>query len=493
MKKKTLKNALVKLIVVLLIVLVSLISFLGIHKRNLNTWKSILPDYQFSKDLSEIRTFEFSVDTSTKDKSSDENATGNTTENATENTTNTVAEGTTETTETTDNTTDENATNTTNTTAEQVPVNDPTVLTKENYVKTKKIVEKRLKDFGIPDAEVTVNEKNGKISVSVPYEGTTDYSAALASQKGKIEIVDSETKEVLMDRSMIKKAAAYYQQANNNKDSATTTDDKTSYNLGVKLTFTSEGQKKLNELSKTYIETTNENGEASQKTITVQIDGEDKYITYFTPDGEYTELAVPLYRNVSTDDMETFNSNYKDCFVTQTVLNNDEFPITYKLTSGSFIESGLGENFVKGLSIAGIVILAIVIVLTIIKNKKDGFFASIIEIGYIAILLLIIRAASVSLTLSGILTIAVMSIINYFLLLTFMKTEKAIDKLEKFGNFVLTIIPFIITIVVFALGKEVNTQSIGSVGIWGTFGLIYTLIAAIFLIDGKKAKKNGVE
>ncbi len=490
MKKKTLKNALAKLIVVLLIVLVSLISFLGIHKRNLNTWKSILPDYQFSKELSEIRTFEFSVDTSTKDKSSDENTAENTTGNTTENATNTVAEGTTENTNNTANTTD---TNSTNTTAEQVPVNDPTALTKENYLKTKEIVENRLKDFGIADAEVTVNEKNGKLAVSVPYEGTTDYSAALASQKGKIEIIDSETKEVLMDRSMIKKASAYYQQANNNDSATATTNDTVSYNLGVKLTFTSEGQKKLNELSKTYIETTDENGETSQKTITVQIDGEDKYITYFTPDGEYTELAIPLYRSVSTDDMDTFNSDYKDCFVTQTILNNDEFPITYKLTSGSFIESDLGENFVKGLSIAGIVILAIVIVLTIVKNKKDGFFASIIEIGYIAILLLIIRAASVSLTLSGILTIAIMSIINYFLLLTFMKTEKAIDKLEKFGNFILTIIPFIITIVVFALGKEINTQSIGSVGIWGIFGLIYTLIAAIFLIDGKKAKKNGVE
>lgn len=490
MKKKTLKNALAKLIVVLLIVLVSLISFLGIHKRNLNTWKSILPDYQFSKELSEIRTFEFSVDTSTKDKSSDENTAENTTGNTTENATNTVAEGTTENTDNTANTTD---TNSTNTTAEQVPVNDPAVLTKENYLKTKKIVENRLKDFGIADAEVTVNENNGKLAVSVPYEGTTDYSAALASQKGKIEIIDSETKEVLMDRSMIKKASAYYQQANNNDSTTATTDDTVSYNLGVKLTFTSEGQKKLNELSKTYIETTDENGETSQKTITVQIDGEDKYITYFTPDGEYTELAIPLYRSVSADDMDTFNSDYKDCFVTQTILNNDEFPITYKLTSGSFIESDLGENFVKGLSIAGIVLLAIVIVLTIVKNKKDGFYASIIEIGYIAILLLIIRAASVSLTLSGILTIAIMAIVNYFLLLTFMKTEKAIHKLEKFGNFILTIIPFIITIVVFALGKEVNTQSIGSVGIWGIFGFIYTLVAAIFLIDGKKAKKNGVE
>lgn len=480
MKKKTLKNALAKLIVVLLIVLVSLISFLGIHKRNLNTWESILPDYEFSKELSEIRVFEFSVDTSTEEKSSEENTT-NTTDD-----TNTVAEGTTE---DSTNTTDEN---TTNTTTEQVPVNDPAVLTKENYLKTKKIVEKRLKDFGITDAEVTVNENNGKLAVSVPYEETTDYSAALASQRGKIEIVDSETKEVLIDRSMIKKAEAYYRQANDSSDT-TTTDSTTSYDLGVKLTFTSEGKKKLNELSKTYIETTDENGESSQKTITVQIDGEDKFITYFTPDGEYTELGVPLYRSVSADDMDTFNSDYRDCLVTQTILNNDEFPITYKLTSGSFIESDLSDNFIKGLSIAGIIVLAIVIVITIIKNKKDGLFASIIEIGYIAILLLMIRAASVSLTLTGILTIAIMSIINYFLLLTFMKSEKAMDKLEKFGNFILTIIPFIITVVVFALGNEVNTQSIGSVGIWGVLILIYTLIAAIFLIDGKNAKKNGVE
>lgn len=474
MKKKTLKNALVKLIVVLLIVLVSLISFLGIHKRNLNTWESVLPDYEFSKELSEIRTFEFSVDTSTEEKVQEESSAD-----------------TEETTEETEENSADTSTESEEAKVEQVPVNDATVLTKENYLKTKKIVEKRLSDFGIADAEVTVNEENGKLLVSVPYEGTTDYSAALASQKGKIEIIDSETNEVLIDRKMIKNVSAYYQQANS--ETTISSDDEILYNLGVKLTFTSEGQKKLNEISKIYIETTDEEGEASQKTITVQIDGEDKYITYFVPDGEYTELAIPLYRSVSTEDMKTFNSNYKDCFVTQTILNNDELPIVYNLTSGSYIESDLGEGFIKGLAIAGIVILAIVLVVTIIKNKKDGFFASIIEIGYIAIILLIIRAASVRLTLSGILTIAIMSIINYLLLLTFMKTDKAIQKLEKFGNFILTIIPFIITIVVFALGTEINTQSIGSVGIWGIFGLIYTLLTAIFLVDGKKVEKNGVE
>ena len=206
MKKETLKNALKKGIVILLIVLLSLISFLGIHKRNLNTWASVLPEYQFSKELSEIRTFEFSVDTSTKDADSSNDSTETSNDKTT-----TTDEAT-----TTDETTD--STDTSSETA-KVPVNDPSVLTKENYEKVKKIAEKRLSEFGIADANVTINEETGSLFVSVPYSKNTDNVASLASQAGKLEIIDTDSKEVLIDKSMIKKASAYYQQA----DSDTTT------------------------------------------------------------------------------------------------------------------------------------------------------------------------------------------------------------------------------------------------------------------------------
>lgn len=105
--------------------LLSLISFLGIHKRNLNTWASVLPEYQFSKELSEIRTFEFSVDTSTKDADSSSDSTETSNDETT-----TTDEAT-----TTDETTD--STDTSSETA-KVPVNDPSALTKENYEKVKK-------------------------------------------------------------------------------------------------------------------------------------------------------------------------------------------------------------------------------------------------------------------------------------------------------------------------------------------------------------------
>lgn len=478
MKKETLKNALKKGIVILLIVLLSLISFIGIHKRNLNTWASVLPEYQFSKELSKIRTFEFSVDTSTKDADSSSDSTETSNDETT-----TTDEAT-----TTDETTDSTDTSSE---ATKVPVNDPSVLTKENYEKVKKIAEKRLSEFGIADANVTINEETGSLFVSVPYSKNTDNVASLASQAGKLEIIDTDSKEVLIDKSMIKKASAYYQQADS--DTTTSSSDEITYNLGIRLTFTSAGQKKLNEISKSYIETTDENGNASQKTVTVQIDGEDKYITYFSPDGEYTELAIPLYRSVSTDDMETFNKDYNECLVAQAVVNAETMPVVYTLTAGSFIESDFSENFIRNLTIVGIIILAIVLVCTIVKNKKKGIYAALIEIGYIAIHLLVIRAASVTLTLSGLLTIAFMALANYILLVALMNQERAVDKLESFGKFILTVIPFIITVIVFALGKEANIQSVGSVGIWGIFVFVYTLISAMFLLNEKNAKKNGVE
>lgn len=110
MKKKTLTNTLTKIILVLLILLISTIAFLGIQKKELNSWKNILPEYTLSKELSNIRTFIFSVDTSTEEVE-DENA----------ETTETQTEG-----------------EQTETPKKQVPVNDPSVLNVNNYKKIKR-------------------------------------------------------------------------------------------------------------------------------------------------------------------------------------------------------------------------------------------------------------------------------------------------------------------------------------------------------------------
>lgn len=480
MKKR---NVLLKAIAVLAIVLISLISFLGIHERNLNNWVNTIPEYQFSKELGQTRIYGFSVDKSVQEEEEDEQNTDESevTETTEESETTETVEETKTTEVAEENKKEEEQSN-------PKPVNDPAVLTKANYKKTKEIIEQRLRTFGITDTNVNVNEKNGEITIYAPYEETSNNIIDLVTSQGKIEVVDSETSEVLIGKDLITNVTAYYEPSNSD---SIENEDTTYYDFGVRITFNSAGQKKLRELSKKYIATTDENGEESQKTITVKIDGKDRFTTWFPTDQEFTELPVKLHQYISPDDEDSWNDAYTDCMINQTTLKSDTLPIVYELTSGSYIESNLDKDFIKNITIIALCILAIVIIFTIAKYKKLGVFASIIEVGYIAIHLLLIRVAGVKLALSGIFTIGLMAIANYLLIISLINKEKVINKIESFGKFIIIIIPFIITMIAFTLGKDINVQSIGMVGTWGILTFACTLVAAIILLN--TPTKNGVE
>jgi len=467
-KKKTLTNILTKGITILLIILVSLISFLGIHKKNLNGWRNILPEYTLSKELSNIRTFVFSVDTSTEEVE-DKDAVPAT--------------------ESTESQEGEQTTNTTETPKKQVPVNDTSVLTLENYKKSKDLISERLKRFGVTDYSVTLNEKTGEISVDVPYQSITDYTVSLAINKGTLAIIDSETKETLISKDMIKSVSVNYKAS----DSTNTESKYPSYDIGLVLTFKKDGQSKLNEITKKYIATTNENGESSTKYVIVQIDGEDKYQTYFTPDGQYTELFIPLSQNVSTENMQTFNDKRNEAAVVASELNTESMPIKYSLTKGTFIESTTSNNFLIFATIFGAIIIIIISIIMIAKYKANGLIAAIIEIGFIAIHSLLIRATKVSLTLSGLTATLLVALINYMIIKLLMNKEKAIDQLKAYGKILFNMIPLIITIIVFTLSKNIHLQSVGMVAVWGVIiSTIYTLLTSILLLR-KNNTKNGVE
>jgi len=452
LKKDGLTKVLLRVTVILLIIIISLISFFGIYKRNLNSWENLLPKYNLSKELGESRTFSFVVDTSTKeaDHSDDEEDTEDGEEHN----------------------------------HEQIPVNDPATLTKESYKKAKKIVEDRLKDFGIIDSTVSVNEETGAVAVTVPYTKMTDYTVSLGTNKGSLEIVDSETKEVLIPRNMVKSATAYY----SNVSSSGTTQ---TYDLGVRLQFNSEGQKKLKEISKTYIETTDAEGNSTKKSITIRLNGADRYTTYFSPNEEYTYIAVPLYQSVSAseDDMETFNDAYNNCLIAKATINAEELPIVYTVSSGTYFKSNLGENYVRNIVIAIAAILIVVAIWMVIKFKGNGLMMAIIQAGYVAIILLFVRVASVDITLAGLIMILFMALANDVLLC---KLDKN-NKFNEFTRFLLNMIPFIITILVFNFAKEINIKSVGMTAIWGIFGFAYTFMTSLLLLKNKNIRKNGVE
>ncbi len=470
MKKKDLVSVLKKAIVILVILLISLVSFLGINTRNLNGWKNILPDYELSKELTGTKSFGFAVDDSTEEQEISDGEQQEESEN-TEETENAEEAETSEDTDTTEE--DEQEPKTT-----QVPVNKPENLNANNYRKARDIIEKRIKSFGIIDSTISVDEGNGNINVEVPNETNSEYLFDLITEQGKFEIVDSETEEVLLDSSAISSASAFYAQSD------ASTEDSILYDLGVTIEFNSAGEKKLNEISKTYVEYTDSNGDLAQKTVTIRIDGEDKRVTYFAPDSNYTNLNLTLYQGVDANQEDTFNENYRQCLIYQTLLDSEQLPITYVNTSSTYFESTLTQKHIMVMAIIGAAIVVIVAAIIIKKLGKKGVLATLIEVGFIALLLILIRYAGVAITLTSLVMILFMAMINYLLLLMIIN-EGTVGGLKKM---IVNIIPLFITIIVFVFSKDINISSAGMVGFWGVITFIYTVVCSLLLLNERNDK-----
>ena len=89
-------------------------------------------------------------------------------------------------------------------TKEETDYNSQDVLNVENYKKSKEVIEKRLKELKINNYITRLNEQTGEIIVEVPENDNTDNIVTNIGTTGKFEILDSETKEVLMYNNFIK-------------------------------------------------------------------------------------------------------------------------------------------------------------------------------------------------------------------------------------------------------------------------------------------------
>ena len=197
------KNSVLKiLVIVVAVILISLISFVGIYKQKHGVMENILPDYLLGKDVSGYRMVTLKVDESTtkeetdetnsEEKATQENTSEDTNTTNTEENTNTVEENE-------NNTVDENTANNTstegNTEQEETKEN---ILTKENFEKSKEIVQNRMKYANISEYNIRVNEEDGTITLELPENTRTDEVLQYLTLKGDFTIIDADTKEVLL-------------------------------------------------------------------------------------------------------------------------------------------------------------------------------------------------------------------------------------------------------------------------------------------------------
>lgn len=421
---------------ILIIILLSIISFAGLFVQDTKFMKNLIPEYQLGMDLKGHRAITINV--------SDEKETIYYDKDGKE--VDKKAEGG---------------------TSKEVPVNTKEVLNKENYLKTKQFVEARLSDLNISEYLIRLNEDNGSMTVQLPEDNMIDIASQFLNSRGVFTIED-ENGQVLLNNSNLKKVQVGYNQGT----SGTT--------VYLSFNFNDESIEKLKEISKNHITTKDKDGKDTSKKVSINIDGSPLLETSF--ESEISNGILTLTLGTSTD-ANTLNSYIGQASNIAILLNNGPLPIEYKVDQNRFIKSDLTLEDAKIPAIVLGVILVIGLLVFIIKYKKLGLFAAISYVGYLAVLLLIVRYTNLVVTLEGICGIVLLALLNYILLIYLLqnlkKTDKVLEEYKKVYNksilsAILVLIPAIVIGIVLSFATWLPAYSFGTIIFWGV------LIIAIY-------------
>lgn len=385
---------------VIVILLISLVSFGGIYVKDKNKMTNVLRDYILGTDLGASRNIVIKVDEENED-----------------------------------------------------------LLTEENYAKARDIVVSRLKYMKLDYYEMKFDESTGTIYMDVPENSRADYAAQYSVTKGEFKIEDNDTGELLLSKADVKEAKVQYQ----------TTESGTTVVLNIE--FNKDGAEKLRNISNTYVKSTDSEGNDTTKKIKMSLDDTTIMTTYFAQEMTDGQMQVSLG---TSSDSEQIQNRITQATNIAVFLNTDTMPLTYKIDVNKSVYSSLTDNVLKIAIIVSIVIFALLLIYMIIKYKKEALLAVVTNIGFVAILLLIIRYTNVDITLTGLITIPISVIIQYVFLMNILKvkTEK-IDNDSKVKRVKETIrsgieklIPVAVIAVVFALTKWETVYSAGMLLFW---------------------------
>ena len=247
MKEKTMKTVKI-LTITLLVILISMINFVGIYQKNKNRMENKVKDYSYSMSLNGARTIKLKVNTESKD---------------------------------------------------DVPNNGEEVLTAENYKKSKEVIEKRLNKMNVEEYTTSVNEATGEITIQIPEQNSqTDTIIGNLNTVGKFEILDSETKEVLLNNDDIKSSEVLYN----------TTNSGTSVYLQIE--FNKNGKDKLKNVSQTYVSVNNTTNNTTENNVAENTTSEtENEATNTTTEGSSDTATTEKKITMKIDDQEIMSTS----------------------------------------------------------------------------------------------------------------------------------------------------------------------------------------
>ena len=430
-------------VIVLLIILLSMVSFIGIYVQDKNQVKNILPEYILSRDLKGHRRIELKVNDEvkeTKKYDADNNL---------------ITDDTTEVART-----------------EEIKVNSEEMLTKENYEASKKVIEKRLEEMQVNNYDIRQNLENGTIILELPEDDNTDRTVGQLSLQGKFEIIDKDTNEVLMTNDDLKSVQSRY---------GTTSSGTTSIVLNIQ--FNKEGTEKFKNITNTYVQTTKtveqEGEEAKEETVTkeisIKIDDTTLLSTHFSEQvtNGLLQLSVGSSANSTTEELQEYA---KEATSMAALLDSGKMPIVYEVEQNKYILSEIAQDVVAKVIVVSIIVLTLAIIYLIIKYKGKGILAGISIIGYVALLLLAIRYANVEVSIAGIIEILFSTLINYMLVVSMLKEEKINNAIKKYS---LILIPTLVIAIAFTFANI----AVGILLFWGiVIAMLYNISVTNLLL-----------
>lgn len=441
--KNLLKNSLITLIVIAL----AIISFGGIFVTEKNNVKNLLPKYFLAKDIKGYRMLEFGIKEETTISTNEEGE------------------------------------------QSQEQTNSYTI---DDYKKSKEILENRISKMGITDYNIRNNLENGNLVIELPEYNDMDSIINELTYKGKFEILDDATNEVLMDNSDLDKAEVGYG-----------TDNSGNTAVYFSFIFNESGKEKFKNITNTYrhveettVETENtentENTEATEEThedkkVKITFDDETIFSSHF--EQEISNGVLQLNLGTSSNySIEELQERAAEASKLSMALNLGKIPVDLEVKKDVYIESDFIQVKINIIIYTVLALVCLSMIYMLFKYKLNGYKANVALVGFISILLIAVRVFNVEISISGIFAFILSIGIEIVILINILKDIKGgidvkIALLNNIKKYMIVLAPAFIISVIFTL----MNLSFGMVFFWGLFiSVLYNVsLTRVLLVDKK--------
>lgn len=473
--------------ILLIVVLISVASFCGVYVQDIGIWKNVMPKYTLGMELEGVRELSFVLDDSEVTREVYVDDEGNYKGDVVQSMSETSAEATDASTEV--------DTSKYKTESRLVKANPNELITIENLNKTKKIIQRRLEASDQYEYNIRQDSVTGAMVLEVPDDENVELKKALVLTQGRITIEDAENGYILVDDSNIKNATVTVQMLNSEDvESEETTEEEHEHEafenetyeyhqLYLVFEFDEEGSEIMKKISDEYIMTVDDTGAQTAKQVAIKFDEETLIETYFGETLEDGAVQIPIGEPIS--DHEEYYQAGSSLQTICDIINDERLPLSYVLSSDNYVQSSITDNTLVIMNVIIAAVIFAVSIYMIIKYKLNGLKQAILSVGYVAVLLWVVRAVGVTLTVNSLIACGVVILINYIFGMKFLKYVKD-GKSNKeslklaLKELYLSIVPVCVIAVIMLFMSSLIISSMGMMLFWGL--LVQVLFSVLVLI-----------